>query len=323
MVSRSDRKRKAARQAQARQGGRVLSAQVVDLVDTPAKADLVTRPGAGGTKVAPSRPPLWLPVPVALSLLWGMAVSGWALTRAAPPELSLAASTSMSTADLRRSALAPQGDRRIARESAVLPPIGTERNRETALALKWPVPLIDGVAVDDRFETLRDWIHPVTGAVELVPTSPGRWFGAERAGVFRWECGAGHCGVDLDGPRGRPLVAVAAGKVIRVERHELGLDGRSGRYVRIEHADGTLTAYMHMDDIADDITVGSVVSAGQFLGTLGATAVFQSAPHCHFSLELPRSGGVTGRDHTDSNYIDPAPFLARARVMEIPSGIGP
>lgn len=320
-MSRAARKRKAA--GHGRHAERVASGTTSDGIDSPPTVEIATRPGAGGTKVVPVRPPLWLPVPVVVSLVWGILVSGWAITRAAPPEVALSASTNMSAADRRRSALAPQGDRRIARENAVLPPIGTERNRETALALKWPVPLIDGVAIDDRFETLRDWIHPVTGSVELVPTSPGRWFGAERPGIFRWECGAGHCGVDLDGPRGRPLVAVAAGRVIRVERHELGLDGRSGRYVRIEHVDGTLTAYMHMDDIADGIEVGVTVSAGQFLGTLGATAVYQSAPHCHFTLELPMSGRVTGRDHTDSNYIDPAPFLARARVMEIPSGFGP
>lgn len=317
-MSRSSRKRQAARHGRDAGATGDAGAGHNHADSAFAKLESSTRPGAGGTNVTLVRPPLWLPVPVALSLVWGIVISGWAIARAAPPELILAASTNMSTADRRRSALAPRGDRRIVRENAVLPPIGTERNRETALALKWPVPLIDGIAIDDRFETLRDWIHPVTGAVELVPTSPGRWFGAERAGIFRWECGAGHCGVDLDGPRGRPLVAVAAGRVIRVERHELGLDGRSGRYVRIEHHDGTLTAYMHMDDIADDIEVGVDVSAGQFLGTLGATAVYQSSPHCHFTLELPTSGHTTGRDHTDSTYLDPAPFLARARVLEIP-----
>ena len=310
-MSRSARKRKA------RRAGGASNVRV----EAPAVVD--QRPGAGGTAVAPVRPPFWLALPVGASLMWGILISGWALARAAPPEVILTDSTTMSAAERRSGALPPKVDRRFAQENAVLPPIGTDRNRETALAMKWPVPEVDGVAIDDRYETLRDWIHPVTGSTELVPTSPGRWFGAERAGIFRWECGAGHCGVDLDGPRGRPLVAVAAGKVIRVERHELGLDGRSGRYVRIEHADGTLTAYMHMDDIADGIDVGVQVSAGQFLGTLGATAVYQSAPHCHFTLELPRTGRVTGRDHTDSNYIDPAPFLARARVMEIPNGFGP
>jgi murein DD-endopeptidase MepM/ murein hydrolase activator NlpD len=279
---------------------------------------------AGGTSVTIPKPPLWLAAAVGLSLIWGVVVAGWTLAQAAPPEVQLSPMEEMSAAQRRRGAVAPRTDRKTAQENAVLPPIGTERNRETALAMKWPVLEINGVPLDDRFETLRDWIHPVTGSTELVPISPGRWFGAERSGVrFRWECGAGHCGVDLDGPRGRPLVAVAAGKVIRVEHHELGLDGRSGRYVRIEHDDGTLTAYMHMDDIAENITVGVRVSAGQFLGTLGATAVYQSAPHCHFTLELPSSGRVTGHDHTETNYIDPSPFLARARVAEIPSGFSP
>ena len=81
-----------------------------------------------------------------------------------------------------------------------------------------------------------------------------------RGGIERAECGAGHCGVDLDGPRGRPIVAVAAGKVVRVERKELGSDGRSGRYVRLQHDDGTLTAYMHLDDVAEDLQVGDHVA---------------------------------------------------------------
>ena len=84
----------------------------------------------------------------------------------------------------------------------------------------------------------------------------------------------GHCGVDLDGPEGRPVVAVADGVVVRVERHELGLDGKSGRYVRIEHDDGTLTAYMHLDEIADGLELGDHVDGGQYIGTLGATAVY-------------------------------------------------
>ena len=105
--------------------------------------------------------------------------------------------------------------------------------------------------------------------------------------------------------------------MVRVERSELGLDGRSGRYVRIEHDDGSLTAYMHMDDVADGLEVGDHVEAGQYIGTLGATAIYASLPHLHFSLEIPNRAGSLG-DITDTHYVDPAPFLARASIAKIP-----
>jgi hypothetical protein len=188
---------------------------------------------------------------------------------------------------------------------------------ETELEARYQVPVRGHVRLDEMFPTLRAWTHPVTGAAELMPEQSSRHFGALREGIDRPECGEGHCGVDLDGPRGRPIVAVAAGTVVRVELSELGLDGRSGRYVRIEHDDGTLTAYMHMDDVAD-VRVGDRVAAGQYLGTLGATAVFSSAPHLHFSLEIPMHPGQHG-DTTDTHYVDPAPFLVRSTIAAPPA----
>ena len=179
------------------------------------------------------------------------------------------------------------------------------------------IPTIDAVPLDRIYPSLRGWIHPVSAASERVPELRSRRFGSTRIGIERSECGAGHCGIDLDGPRGRPIVSVAAGTVVRVEHSELGADGKSGRYVRIEHDDGTLTAYMHLDDVADELKPGDRVDAGQYLGTLGATAVYSAPPHLHFSLEIPDHPGLRG-DHTDTEYVDPAPFLARARISPMP-----
>jgi len=181
-----------------------------------------------------------------------------------------------------------------------------------------PEPRASHQPLADRFPSLTEWTHPVTDTKELLPEQQSRWFGAERAGVERWECGQGHCGIDLDGPRGQPVVAVADGVLVRVERHELGLDGRSGRYVRIEHDDGTLTAYMHLDMIVPGLEVGDRVEGGQWIGTLGATAVYQSAPHLHFSLEVPNHPGEKHGDHADTHYVDPAPFLSHATVVAAP-----
>ncbi|HLL25125.1 MAG TPA: M23 family metallopeptidase, partial [Kofleriaceae bacterium] len=179
----------------------------------------------------------------------------------------------------------------------VIPPRVVVRADELA------IPTIDAVPLDRIYPALRGWIHPVAAATERVPELRSRRFGAERAGIERSECGAGHCGVDLHGPRGRPILSVAAGTIVHIDRSELGSDGKSGRYVRVEHDDRTLTAYMHLDDVAEELDVGDRVDAGQYVGTLGATAVYNAPPHLHFSLEVPDRPGVRG-DHAHTEYVD-------------------
>lgn len=247
---------------------------------------------------------------VAASMLVAIVVGQWTWGEMAPRPLA-------SLANLDLAGFEPVAIRLADAEHERLPPRPV--TVETAVEARYEVPARNGVRLDERFPSLRAWTHPVSAAVELMPEQSSRWFGAHRDGIERAECGEGHCGVDLDGPRGRPIVAVAAGTVVRIELSEMGLDGRSGRYVRIEHDDGTLTAYMHMDDVAE-LRVGQRVTAGQYLGTLGATAVFSSAPHLHFSLEIPLNPDDRG-DITDTRYVDPAPFLVRSMVSSSPHPI--
>lgn len=163
---------------------------------------------------------------------------------------------------------------------------------------------------DDR-PSLRDWVHPVTGTDEKTPARSTRRFGAHRDGVSDpTKCGSGHCGLDLAGPRGRPVVAVAWGTVVRVEHSARGRDGRSGRYVRLEHPEGVFTSYMHLDAIEADLKVGDEVVAGQVLGTLGKTGIYHGEQHLHFGLEIAIDGVV--------RYVDPTPFLERAEVVPVP-----
>jgi murein DD-endopeptidase MepM/ murein hydrolase activator NlpD len=233
---------------------------------------------------------------------WGVA-SAWPVAADDPPAAALAAREALAI----QSAL-PAREEPPPRRDRTVRPIGEADE----------IPLVDGKPLDELFPTLKNWIHPVTASAEYMPTLSTRLFGAERRGIERLECGAGHCGVDLDGPRGRPLVAVAAGIVIHVDRSERGGDGRSGRYVRLQHDDGTFTAYMHMDDVAEDLSPGTAVTRGQYLGTLGATAVYAAPPHLHFSLEVPTSAGKDTRgDHVATRYVNPAPFLMRSTIVPV------
>jgi murein DD-endopeptidase MepM/ murein hydrolase activator NlpD len=249
---------------------------------------------------------------VAGSMLIAIVIGQWSWSEAAPPP-----PTSVVNVDLSSPAESVRFQvSDIAHEQ--IPP--RQVTVETDLETRFAVPVRAGQRLDEVYPSLRTWTHPVTGSAELIPEQSSRRFGAHRDGIERPECGEGHCGVDLDGPRGRAIVSVAAGAIVRVERSELGLDGRSGRYVRIEHDDGTLTAYMHMDEVAD-LRVGDRVTAGQYVGTLGATAVFESAPHLHFSLEVPLRPDQHG-DITDTRFVDPAPFLVRS-VVAAPSSAVP
>ena len=248
---------------------------------------------------------------VAGSLLIAIVVGQWTWGEMAPPPPALLAA--VDPAPIAEPVVLRRED---AAHEQVPPRIVTVETEQEA---RYEVPVRSGVRLDELFPSLRAWTHPVTASPELMPEQASRHFGALREGIERPECGEGHCGVDLDGPRGRPIVAVAAGTVVRVELSELGLDGRSGRYVRIEHDDGTFTAYMHMDEVAA-VRVGDRVAAGQYLGTLGATAVFSSAPHLHFSLEVPARPGLHG-DVTDTHYVDPAPFLVRSTIAEPPRSL--
>jgi len=245
--------------------------------------------------------------PVAVAIGGALAILGavWAVREARARPV-----TALVIAQFADSATVALHSELAARDTA--PPRPEPLDSET----RFPMPIVDGVPIDDLYPSLCDWIHPVAASAELYPPLASRHFGAERRGVMRTECGAGHCGIDLDGPRGRPVLAVAAGRIVRVEHDEMGADGRSGRYVRIQHDDGTLTSYMHLDDIANDLDVGGRVEAGQQIGTLGATAVYSAPPHLHFALELPNNPDERG-DTSNTHYIDPAPFLVRATIAPL------
>jgi murein DD-endopeptidase MepM/ murein hydrolase activator NlpD len=187
--------------------------------------------------------------------------------------------------------------------------LGPANESDAPVVMVHEIPLRNDEPIDEWYPTLADWVHPVAAGVEQVPTKSTRRFGARRDGVGRADCGAGHCGVDLDGPRGQPIVAVAWGVVARIQS---SASGRGGRYVRVEHPDGIFTSYMHLDDIAPDLALGDEIEAGTVLGTLGRTGIHHSTPHLHFSLEIPAED-----DAERWTYIDPLPFLARARLVEL------
>lgn len=90
----------------------------------------------------------------------------------------------------------------------------------------------------------------------------------------RW--GTSHNGVDIANAIGTPIVAVMDGTVI-----EAGPASGFGLWVRVQHADGTITVYGHMNTI--DVPQGAKVKAGQQIATIGNRGQ-STGPHLHFEV---------------------------------------
>ena len=105
-----------------------------------------------------------------------------------------------------------------------------------------------------------------------------------------------HTGVDLVAPAGTPIFATGAGRVLRS-----GIAGGYGNMVEIQHADGLVTRYAHMQSVA--VGVGDPVTAGTVVGALGSTGE-STGPHLHYEI---RRGDVA---------VDPMPFLETGQALK-------
>lgn len=87
-----------------------------------------------------------------------------------------------------------------------------------------------------------------------------------------------HLGVDYGAPYGAAVVAVAAGTVVSA-----GWAGGGGRQIRLRHAGGFESYYLHLSSFAAGIRPGAHVDQGQFIGRVGSTGT-ATGPHLDFRL---------------------------------------
>ena len=88
-----------------------------------------------------------------------------------------------------------------------------------------------------------------------------------------------HTAVDYDAPTGTPVHAIGDGTVLRI-----GWDpGGGGNRIRLKHAQGYETSYMHLSKYAPGLKVGTHVSQGQLIGYVGATGT-ATGPHLDFRV---------------------------------------
>lgn len=88
-----------------------------------------------------------------------------------------------------------------------------------------------------------------------------------------------HNGVDFSAPPGTPIYSTAAGTVIVA-----GDGGPCGNMVKIEHANGLISAYCHMSRFAAGLRVGQHVESRQLVGYVGSTGR-ATGPHLHFAIK--------------------------------------
>ncbi len=101
-----------------------------------------------------------------------------------------------------------------------------------------------------------------------------------------------HRGVDYAAGTGAPVVAPAAGRVALVGRESEGFHVH-GNVVGLDHGQGVTSIYMHLNSI--EVTPGTVVRAGQRIGTIGSTGA-STGPHLHWGL------------YVHGQAVDPVPW---------------
>ncbi|ERS38897.1 MULTISPECIES: M23 family metallopeptidase [Corynebacterium] len=109
----------------------------------------------------------------------------------------------------------------------------------------------------------------------------------------RW--GSFHNGIDIANVNGTPILAIMDGIVL-----DSGPASGYGNWIRIQHEDGTISLYGHMDTL--DVTVGQQVHAGQRIAGMGNQG-FSTGTHLHFEVH-PGGGGP----------VDPAAWLAERGI---------
>lgn len=124
-----------------------------------------------------------------------------------------------------------------------------------SFALRTAYGLVAPIAVRHRVTSPFGWrVHPVLGTRKR------------------------HTGIDVAVPTGTPLRASAAGEVMVAAE-----DSVNGRFVKIDHGHGLVTAYCHASRL--DVTRGDRVAAGATIALSGATGR-ATGPHLHYQVEL-------------------------------------
>jgi len=115
-----------------------------------------------------------------------------------------------------------------------------------------------------------------------------------------------HRGVDYGAPMGAEVVSVASGRVLSATS-----DAANGRMVRVRHASGYVSYYLHLSAFGPGIRAGVAIEQGQTIGRVGASGL-ATGPHLHYGLQ--KNGAFVNplREHRNMPPGDPIHASERA-----------
>jgi murein DD-endopeptidase MepM/ murein hydrolase activator NlpD len=102
-----------------------------------------------------------------------------------------------------------------------------------------------------------------------------------------------HPGADFAAARGTSVFATAKGIIVDIRKGS-SIQAGYGNYIEIDHGNGLITRYAHLDDVS--VRMGQRISKGTMIGTVGMSGG-AIAPHLHY--EIIRKG----------KQVDPVPYL--------------
>jgi murein DD-endopeptidase MepM/ murein hydrolase activator NlpD len=88
-----------------------------------------------------------------------------------------------------------------------------------------------------------------------------------------------HDGVDIASPRGTLVLAAGPGRIVLIKKSDLVAG--YGNYVEVDHGNGYITRYSHLEDIS--VKQGQFIKKGQSLGSVGSSGG-SIAPHLHYEV---------------------------------------
>jgi murein DD-endopeptidase MepM/ murein hydrolase activator NlpD len=120
-----------------------------------------------------------------------------------------------------------------------------------------------------------------------------------------------HRGVDYGAPAGAPVVAVSAGTVVSAS-----YDPVNGRMVRLRHASGYDSFYLHLSAFSSGIVRGARVDQGRTIGLVGSSGL-ATGPHLHYGLQKNGAWVDPLREHRSMPPGDPIPEAAMNAFREV------